>query len=61
MAIDSERTMTYRDQKEYSMSCVHSSYEIREMEAQRYLEALEEMVLKYFPNGDDVENKRNSS
>ena len=33
MAIDSERTMTYRDEKEYSISCVHSSYEIKEMEA----------------------------
>lgn len=61
MAIDSERTMTYRDQKNYSLSCVHSSYEIREMEAQRYLEALDEKVKQYFPNADDVENQRNSS
>lgn len=57
MAIDSERTMTYRDQKDYSLSCVHSSYEIKEMEAQRYLEALDNKVLTYF---GDEENRRSS-
>ena len=49
MAIDSERTLTYYDLKHYTLCCIHMSYTVREMEAQRYLEALDLKTKEYLP------------
>ncbi len=53
MAIDSERTLTYLDMRDYSLATIHSSYEVKEMEAQRFLETLDEKVKNFMP--EDIE------
>ena len=39
--------MTYRDQKTYTIVCIANSYDIKELEAQKYLEKAEDLVLEH--------------
>jgi len=49
VAIDSERSLTYYDLKDYTLCCIHMSYTVREMEAQRYLEELDRRIKEFLP------------
>ena len=42
--LDSERNLTYRNEKTYSVVCISEAYDIKEMEAQTFLEKVDAKV-----------------
>ena len=59
ITLDSELALCYLDQKEYCITCIKNSYDITDLEAQRFLEATEVMI-KDFINGNRLERKKGS-
>lgn len=43
--MDAELSLSYRDQKNYAVVCISSVYDIKEAEAQKFLERAEELIL----------------
>ena len=44
MNLDSERNLSYRNEKGYSVVCISEAYDIKEMEAQTFLEKVDAKV-----------------
>ena len=42
--LDSERNLSYRNEKTYSVVCISEAYDIKEMEAQTFLEKVDAKV-----------------
>ena len=42
--LDSERNLSYRNEKTYSVVCISEAYDIKEMEAQKFLEKVDMKV-----------------
>ena len=57
--IDSEININYRDEKTYTCVCIANSYDIKELEAQTFLEKVEEMMLSYLEG--DIERTQSLS
>jgi hypothetical protein len=51
--LDSELSLTYRDQKTYALACIANSYDIKELEAQKFLEKVEELILEHLNIHDE--------
>lgn len=60
IALDSELALCYYDQKDYCLACIHNSYDVSELEAQRFLEGVEKVIVtfveKYSTSNDEYEN-----
>ena len=50
--IDSEINLAYRDSKTYTVVCISTGYDIKEIEAQTFLEKAEELIMKHLDGGD---------
>lgn len=47
MILDSELSLNYMDQNNYCIVCIKNNYDITDLEAQRFMEATEEMILEF--------------
>ena len=55
--LDSELSLSYRDQKSYAVACIANSYDIKGLEAQKYLEKVEELILEHLNVQSDMESQ----
>ena len=54
--LDSEISLSYRDQKQYAVVCISTYYDIKEAEAQKFLERAEEIMTSML-SGNDIESR----
>ena len=47
--------LSYRDNKSYAVAIIAQSYDIKELEAHKYLEKVEEVILEHLHKGGDFE------
>ena len=59
IALDAELALAYMDMKDYTVVCVKNSYDITDLEAQRFLEAVEKKVVDFIQSFD--QEKRGGS
>ena len=55
IVLDAELALIYRDRKNFSIACIKNSFDITDLEAYRYLEAVEEFLEKFI-DGYDIEH-----
>ena len=58
--MDDDLAMAYRDQKDYALACIFTSYDIKEAEAYKFLQKIEEFVTDTMLKAD-MDSKRNKS
>lgn len=54
--LDSELSLSYRDQKQFAVVCISTYYDIKEAEAQKFLERAEEIMTGML-SGTDIESR----
>jgi hypothetical protein len=54
--LDSELSLNYRDMKGYCIACINTVYDVSELEAQRFLEKLDERIEDFRTHGDTEAN-----
>ncbi len=53
IALPDELNLSYRDQREYTIACIYTGAEVKEAEAQKFLEKAEGLVLNSI--NEDIE------
>ena len=46
IALSAELHLSYRDQSQYTFACISTAYDIKELEAQKFLEKVDEVVVE---------------
>lgn len=59
IALDSELALCYMDQKDYSIACIKNTYDITDLEAQRFMQAVEALIVDFI-KGYELERTQGS-